>query len=233
MEHITGILNFLERGLTSPPVQNDLTSQSADCRGWSVPDSEVRLRLSADGTIRVFGYPNKEDIPTAMEVPFVHMGNGGPPLLYLKGDVPAYVSYIMGEDWRSGLIHDHHTSNKRKFNDGKVILRRSSTPSTSQESQEDLEASERAHCLRMRRCGAVAVRSETDIIFEETGVDNRPYHVFGWPSKGGVWMLRSSPEQLRQQSDMDKLCQLLKEAGGQFYSNIEDCFEVKKLGLLG
>jgi hypothetical protein len=85
----------------------------------------------------------------------------------------------------------------------------------------------------MRRCGAVAVRSEVDIIFEETGGEHRQKHLFGWPPSGGVWILRSYPiDYLHQQSDMDELCRLLKEAGGQFYSNIEDCPEVKKLKLL-
>ena len=239
MNYFTGILSFLERGprsnrgLTLPAVQNDTTSQSASCRGWSIPDPDVHLRLSDNRTVRIFGYPNEEDIPPEMEIPFVNIGNGGSPLLYLRGDIPAHVSYIMGEDWRSRLRDDHHTSNTHIFCDGEVILRPSTTTSPSQESQEDLEASERAHCLRMRRCGAVAVRSEVDIIFEETGGEHRPNHLFGWPASGGVWILRSCPiDHLRQQSDMDELCRLLKEAGGQFYSNIEDCPEVKKLRLL-
>jgi hypothetical protein len=153
MNCFTGILSFLEhdprsnRGRTLPAVENNTISQSASCHGWSRADPDVRLRLSDTKTVRVFGYPNEEDIPPEMEIPFVNMGNGGSPLLYLRDDVPAYVSYIMGEDWRSRLRDDHHTSNARIFHDGEVILQPSTTTSPSQESQEDLEASERAHCL--------------------------------------------------------------------------------------
>ena len=193
-----------------------------------------------------------------MSIPFVGMGNGGPPLLYLRSNIPAYVSYIMGEDWRSKLRDDHYTNDAKIFHDGEVILRPSTTTSPSEESQEDLEALERAHCLRMRRCGAVAVRSEIDIIFEETGYARWPDHLFGWPANGGVWILRDDPAEelrvnimqktarteeiqdrfmlaskaIRQQSDMDELCRVLQEAGGQFYTNIEDCPEVNKLSLL-
>jgi hypothetical protein len=109
----------------------------------------------------------------------------------------------------------------------------------------------------MRRCGAVAVRSEVDIIFEETGGARWPDHLFGWPANGGVWILRDDPAEdlredlipetamtdsmqarflsaskaIREQSDMDELCRVLGEARGQFYTNIEDCPEVKKLKL--
>ena len=208
--------------------------------------------------MRIFGYPNEEDLPPGMWIPLTNLGNGGPPLLYLRGDAPAYVSYIMGDNWRSRLREDHQTSDVHIFHDGEVILRPSATTLPLQESQEDFEASERAHCIRMRRCGAVAVRSETDVIFEETGAEALPYQLFGWPASSGVWILRSYPtehsqqntvlpataldemqerlalasEALRQQSDMEGVCRVLKNAGGHFYSRIENCPEVVKLRLL-
>ena len=261
MNYIARILSFVEHGprWNSGPTLSDVENgMTSSCHGWSWPDPDVHLRVSDNTTVRIFGYPNQEAIPPEMWVPLPHFGNSGPPLLYLRGDVPAYVNYIMGEDWRSRLRGDYHTNNAHMFHDGEVILRPSTTTSSSQESQEDLEASERAHCLRMRRCGAVAVRSEVDVIFEETGGQKWLDHLFGWPAAGGVWILRSYPmetvrqdyilettvmdqmselvafarEAIRQQSDMGGLCRVLKEAGAQFYSNIEDCTEVKKLRLL-
>ena len=264
MNYITAILNFLKHGptsnsgLTLPAAQYDITSQSASCCGWPIPDLDVQLRLSDNKTVRIFGYPNKDDIPSDMWIPLPGFGDTGPPLLYLRGHIPAYVSYIMGEDWRSRLRDGHHTNNANLFHDGEVILRPSATTSPSEESREDLEALERAHCLRMRRCGAVAVRSDVDILFEETGYARWPDHLFGWPANGGVWILRHdlaeelrvnlmpettrtgemqdrflwASEAIRQQSDMNELCRVLKEAGGQFYTNIEDCPEVKRLSLL-
>ena len=263
MNYINGILDFLKHGPRSRggptfSVVQNASGSSVDCRPWPRPDPDVRLRLSDNNTVRIFGYPNEEDLPRDMWIPLPGFGNIGPPLLYLRTVVPAYVNYIMGEGWRSWLRDDHHTSDAHIFHDGQVILRPSITKTIGQESREDLEALERYHCLRMRRCGAFALRSEVDIIQEETAWKRWPEYLFGWPASGGVWVLRDDPaEDLRvnlvpdfamidqmhclfllaykaimQQSGMNELCRILEEAGGQFYPSIEDCPEVKKLGLL-
>lgn len=259
MEYIIAMLDFLKHGprsnigVTSADVEN---CPSTDCRPWSRPDHNFRLRVSDNKAVRIFGYPNREDIAPGTRIALQGFGNSGPPILYLRGDVPAYVSYIMGNDWRTRLRGDHYTNSAYIFHNGQVILQPSAANSPSQEPQEDLEALERYHCLRMRRCGAVGARSEVDIMFEETGMDRWLEHLFGWPTKGGVWILRSystedleensgctpmmeemnsrllsASEAIKQQTDINELCSILKEAGGQFYSNIEDCLEVNKLGL--
>ena len=85
--------------------------------------------------------------------------------------------------------------------------------------------------------------------------------VFGWPQAGGVWVLRkpstvegltleeayevlmndtkgeeheayrNAVAELRNATDMNAVCEVVKNAGGQFFSMVTDCPEVQTLGL--
>lgn len=199
LKYISSLLGFVQSNntTTSLPAEVGLgssnTSSGATCRGWSRPDPAVRLRQSNNDGVRIFGFPRPEDLPDTMETPLPGFGNGGPLLLYLPGQIPAYVSYVMGDGWIERLQNDHHTSDQRNFHDGSVILRPGAPYSTWEDTTPDENAAEeRAHCLRMRRCGAVAICSEADAIMHDQGyVLRHPWlPLFGWPSSGGVWVLR-------------------------------------------
>ncbi|KAF2718588.1 hypothetical protein K431DRAFT_287476 [Polychaeton citri CBS 116435] len=226
---------------------------SASCEGWSRPDPAVRLREQDNMVIRIFGFPEREDLPPGLRIAPMNVGNSGMPILYLRGEFPPYVDYIMGHDWRSRLGSGYETADGHAFKGGKVILR-----------EDERELDERDHCLRMRRCGAVAIRSEMDIILEETDCSCSPAYMFGWPAGGGVWILCRDPfnnheldsapigsnpldfaalnemqerfysatENSKQQDSMEGICRVIKQAGGRFYSNIGDCPEAVHLKLL-
>lgn len=170
--------------------------------GWTVPDSAVRLRLSDDNnrTVRIFGYPPQEEFPKSMWYSRGDFGRKGPYIHYLISESPAMINYIMGDDWRSQLRSDHQPRPRDLLRDREVILRPSCTRNdTTNHSQTafnndvDFQAEERAHSLRMRRCGAVAICAEDDTYEWDSGLMNKaPSCFFGWPKDGGVWILRPS-----------------------------------------
>jgi len=137
-------------------------------------------------------------------------GQDGPYIHYLLGESPASVKYVMGREWCSRLRGDprYPQTDPRQ---SQVVLRPSvesnntcnNFQSTSNEDPAAL-AEERAHALRMRRCGAVAIAVEDDIDHFDTGQMNlaREYH-FGWPASGGVWVLRPSPIDLEPERSVD------------------------------
>lgn len=176
-----------------------LSGASVSCRGFVMsppPDPAIRLRLTNDGSVKIFGHPPQEDYPqhmwyvqtdSLMEEHYVH---------FLPGDSPACVEYVMGNEWRSQLRNDYGRSSTDA-----VILRPSAVISNDTEcgraSVNSLDAAaeveDRAHSLRMRRCGAVAICSESDARhYDYDRKSNVPQYLFGWPSDGGVWILRSS-----------------------------------------
>nr|POF17947.1 hypothetical protein CFP56_13358 [Quercus suber] len=251
--YFTSFLGFTNATSIAPASHSYEPAQRVgSCPPWTRPEPGVRLRLTNDTTIRIFGFPRKGSIPSGMFIPFVNIGSNGPPLLHLRGRVPAHVNYIMGDDWRSQLRPDQ-ASETRIFHGGEVILRPTAP------GDEDLDAEEQAHCLRMLRCGAFVARAEPDIISIESHGPPELKQLFGWPANGGVWILRSLPidfprdgrseqeeleaeammmhldevaEEIKQQADMEGVCRILEEAGGQFYEDMEKCPEVVKLGLL-
>lgn len=163
--------------------------------GWTLPRQDIRLQVPSANTsiVRVFGFPPQEDFPRSMRYPPPTFGTDGPYIHYLFGESPASVKYIMGDDWRSRLQSD-----LRDPPEGDVILRpsvtRNDTCNSDSASKDDLavQAEERVHSLRMRRCGAVAVFSKRDIIdYDARQVNSAPRYLFGWPEGGGVWVMRS------------------------------------------
>ena len=252
---ITSLLGLTQGNTTSDDSLGtaNASQRSASCSGWSKPDPLVRLRLSGNNTVRIFGFP-QQDLPDALEIPLENFGTSGyTPLLYLRADVPAHISYIMGSDWRDNLRDDHQTDSRRMWHDGEVILRPgASLPRKTRNMElapnEELASEEQAHCVRMLRCGAKAILSEVDSdVSERTicGLPDFPEQIFGWPSTGGVWILRKlSPDNpmplveygefrrsLSEYTDMDALCRALQDAGGEYYEAIEDCPEAVQLGL--
>lgn len=165
---------------------------TASCSGWSRPDPAVRLRLTDDNTARIFGFP-PDGLPTGVPRTLPHFGNSGPPLLYLRGDVQPYLEYVIGSDWREKPLDDHKTNDQHTYHDGKVILRPGASTNKGTVEAEATE-DERAHCVRMLRCGARGIRSEVDANSLDTiGWETPPKQIFGWPSSGGVWILRYPP----------------------------------------
>ncbi|KAF2716097.1 hypothetical protein K431DRAFT_350583 [Polychaeton citri CBS 116435] len=166
--------------------QGNVSMTTASCRGWSGPDPAVRLRRQDNSVVRIFGFPEEGNLLPGFIVPPIGMGNGLEPMLHLRGAVPAYVDYIMGYDWQSRL-RDYQIADGHTFKNGKVILR--------EDGEDERGSDERNHCLRMRRCGAFGIRSEVDIILDETNGRFGPRHgyAFGWPAEGGVWVLRQLP----------------------------------------
>lgn len=165
---------------------------SASCQGWSRPDPAVRLRFTGNDTVRIFGFP-QEKLPDALEKPLPNFGTiGRTPLLYLRTNVPAYVSYVMGSDWRSKLRDDHFSDARHMWRNGRVILRPSAEEIVE---NEKLARKEQAHYERMLRCEPKVIRSKGDTAPPRLVVDacdNPSKQVFGWPSGGGVWILRRS-----------------------------------------
>jgi len=174
------------------------------CQGYgpTPPRADVRLQVDSKNSdlVRLFGFPPQEDYPKSMRYSPPAFGQDGPYIHYLLGESPASVKYVMGREWCSRLRGDprYPQTDPRQ---SQVVLRPSvesnntcnNFQSTSNEDPAAL-AEERAHALRMRRCGAVAIAVEDDIDHFDTGQMNlaREYH-FGWPASGGVWVLRPSP----------------------------------------
>lgn len=96
----------------------------------------------------------------------------------------------MGNHWRDSLQSDYQTDPLHEYHDGEVIIRPSASPAN-KTAGEDLGIEEVAHCVRMRCCGAIAFRSEIDAASSAIeGWRDPPRQIFGWPSTGGVWILR-------------------------------------------
>jgi hypothetical protein len=195
--YIASFLGFQGQG-NSTNVSRD--SYVTSCvYGHTIPDPAVRLRISStDSAVRIFGHPPQEDYPEVMRYPPPTFGTDGPYVHYLYNPSKASLSYIMGDDWRSQLRSDHPPRPKALPYDGDVVLR----PSVSKSDKgtchfppdDDLAAQteERAHSLRMRRCGAVAICSESDMSrYESERADYVQDYLFGWPDGGGVWVLRA------------------------------------------
>ncbi|KAM0716046.1 hypothetical protein Q7P37_008560 [Cladosporium fusiforme] len=175
------------------------------CRPDTIyPDPAIRLRISnesheSDEIIRIFGFPPAEGFTDAMPraESISDWGSRGPPVLFLDSDIPAYIHYIMGNDWRSKVRSDyHHAQPLHRKHGNEVILRpaavitngtQNRSPTGDSLTGDDL-AEERAHSLRMRRCGAIEIRSEMDVASFDRSII--PEHLFGWPSTGGVWVFR-------------------------------------------
>lgn len=113
----------------------------------------------------------------------------------------------------------------------------------------------------MLRCGAKAICAEAYIPndYSENDWPEPPEQIFGWPTTGGVWILRrpkrihlrdpntgedTSEEfamqrirygefrkSLQRYTAMDELCRAMQSTGAQFYAAIEDCPEARELGL--
>jgi hypothetical protein len=238
--YIASFLGFQGQN-SSTDVESGPNHVSCEGYGYSLPDPAVRLRLSStnDSLVRIFGHPPQEDYPEAMHYPGSTMGTEGPPFVhYLYNPGPACVRYVMGDNWRSQLISGHQS--RLRFLAGDVVLRPAfsgNSDDTCHSAVDDdpaVQAEERAHSLRMRRCGAVAIFSENDIGDYETGWLCPPAkhsYLFGWPKSGGVWVLRA-PWGDPLQEDMEDVCRVLEESGAQFHVLTENYPEVAEFNLV-
>lgn len=192
---MASMLGLFQTNSTSTPVANRgcfhnvNSSFSPDCSPWPRPDPKVRLRHSDDNAVRIFGFP-PERLAAGVPCSLPNMGNNGYPLLYLRGEVRPYLEYVMGKNWREQLRSDHKTNEQHTYHDGKVVLR-PEAPKADETAESEVMGNERAHCVRMLRCGARGIRSEVDANNLDTiGWERPPKQMFGWPSQGGVWVLR-------------------------------------------
>lgn len=181
---------------------------SCESYGWILPRTDIRLRVSSNNSsvVRIFGFPPQEDFPKSMWYPPQELGRDGPYIHYLLGESLASVKYVMGDSWRSRLQKDPESlpTGARK---GDFILRPSFTSSDTQDTDSGsgddpaVFAEERAHSLRMRRCGAVAICAQSDIgLYDAEQMKMVPKYLFGWSESGGVWVVRppcldSAPEE--------------------------------------
>jgi hypothetical protein len=207
--YIASVLGFQGQSNTTN-IHKDNHSVSCEGYGYTLPDHAVRLRVSSRSgnkeKVRIFGYPPQEDYTESMQYlpgdmlypPEPQIGVSGPYVHYLYHAGPACERYVMGANWRSQLRSDYPARGRGILRGGDVVLRPTASMNSNETrhsvTDEDpaAQAEERAHSLRMRRCGAVAIFSENDIIDYET---ERPYplskYLFGWPKGGGVWVLRA------------------------------------------
>jgi hypothetical protein len=231
--YITSSLGFQGQQNSTNSEQGNASSPSApvhiSCEGYGprLPRTDLRLRVSGENSdlVRVFGYPPQEDYPKSIWYPPPAFGLEGPYIHYLLGESPAGVKYIMGDGWRSNLQRDPRLSPTHS-RQSQVVLRPSVTSNDTCELESMSEdnpaylAEERAHSLRMRRYGAVAVAVQDDIEkFDLERVIWPRDYFFGWPASGGIWVLRlwltdselgiSSAEQYR--SDEEIMEQNLQE----------------------
>lgn len=200
---ITSVLGYQRRSNSTNINQDHASSPprsqiSCEGYGWTLPRTDIRLRVSSNNSsvVRIFGFPPQEDFPKSMWYPPQELGRDGPYIHYLLGESLASVKYVMGHNWRSRLQMDPETlpTGARK---GDFILRTSVTSSDTQDSHFEsgddptVLAEERAHSLRMRRCGAVAICAQSDIgLYDAEQIRMVPKYLFGWPESGGVWVVR-------------------------------------------
>ncbi|KAK0510493.1 hypothetical protein JMJ35_006925 [Cladonia borealis] len=109
-------------------------------------------------------------------------------------------------------------------------------------SRSDNIIEEDAFCNRMRQIGAKWWENEKEFIDvsigmrDATELESREL-VFGWPTSGGVWVLRFDQQKklprdfgrIHMASDMDERCQVIKEYGGTFYEDPKDVVELAQL----
>ena len=187
----------------------------ASCQGygWTLPRQDIRLRVSNmnSNLVRNFGFPPQQDYPESMWYPPPVLGRDGPYIHYLLGKSPASVKYVMGDDWRSLLQSDPECP-PTELCKKEVVLRPSissrDTCGTQATSNDDpaVLAEERAHSLRMRRCGAVAICAQDDIShYDAEQMNMAPKYLFGWPAAGGVWVLRPPWKQATPGNSTDHL----------------------------
>ncbi|KAI8260729.1 hypothetical protein K4K58_001804 [Colletotrichum sp. SAR11_239] len=106
-------------------------------------------------------------------------------------------------------------------------------PSRRSDDQED----EEAHCERMRKLGATWWKIDQALAVAELfGAKEKKYLqdpviIAGWPANGGVWVLtkprieaiRMGTGVIKLAKDMEERCRLIKEFGGAFYEDPEEC----------
>jgi len=101
------IATLLELQGEHPQPTTNIESTTADrkpsisyegCAVHAPLNSVIRLRVTSDDVVKIFGHPPQEDFPEHMDhfepnfrtnMHFVH---------FLPGDSPAYINYVMGDD---------------------------------------------------------------------------------------------------------------------------------------
>ena len=223
----------------------------ASCPPWPVPYNDIRLQF-VDDKVRVLGHPSHFPWET-MEFP-------GPPFLYLSDYVPAYVNFVMGPDWRSRLTtvesREGRMILKPTLTKDAGTSRCAPTWDLDEEEQ---HCSRMLRCGAVIAYSDVDIL-EREMGYWGSPRQPSERQMFGWPEKGGVWVFRQplhdhlpleeqvqilkrDPEGLEQQryrdllaelrnvTDMETVCDVLKNAGGRYYSDAADCPEVQSMGI--
>lgn len=109
--------------------------------------------------------------------------------------------------------------------------------STSAAAAAAAEADEEAHCRRMRQLGAEwwpSADDEARWSFENPEGSwelTKPVAYFGWPARGGVWVLSTTIIGASQMGagrihiavTMDERCKIMEDLGAVYYARPEDC----------
>ncbi|KAH8803508.1 hypothetical protein F5884DRAFT_683208 [Xylogone sp. PMI_703] len=99
------------------------------------------------------------------------------------------------------------------------------------------QAEEDAHCDQMRRLGAKWWSSRDDYIRHAMEIPSRDSLMLfvGWPSDGGVWVLKTTRRdallvkgigRIHNALNMTERCRVIEESGGTFYQNPKDCADL-------
>lgn len=134
----------------------------------SILNIRVRVSSTNGNLAQIFGFPPQEYFPKSMWYAPPELGRDGPYIKYLLGQSSASIKYVMGDDWHSRLQSDTENllTGSRK---GDIIFHPSvnanDSPDSHSSTQDGLAVleEERAHSLRMHRCGAVTICAESDI----------------------------------------------------------------------
>jgi len=148
----------------------------------------IRLSLRHNANSQTYGRLSRTSI---------YQGLG---CLHLSNPPHAYISYILGPDWRSRLVTppEHYLNTKstrRSKNDHSKVPGYSYIPVP----YDDDNHNEDEHYLRMKRCEARLVVPNDDSWLEaqDQPIQAGEKQIFGWPSAGGVWVYWIPPAGLR------------------------------------
>jgi len=141
----------------------------------------VRLALVHNANPQVYGHLSRTRISEGLGC------------LHLSDPPNAYLSYVLGPDWRSRLTTPpDHVLNTKSNGRRRKVPGYSCIPVPDDDDEDE-------HCLRMKRCGARLVVPDDDSLLEpqDRSIQAGERQIFGWPSAGGVWIYRIPPAGLR------------------------------------
>jgi hypothetical protein len=179
--------------------------------------------------------------------------------LYLRANIPAYVNYIMGSPWHERLV-SLDAQDGEFIPRNQAVTDKTADEIMLARDEEEEHCRRMLKCGAVLIHSMVDV-NERDLMFSPGLLRLQPTEkqMFGWPTGGGVCVARAPPNggtleedlerlnndpedkaqddwkymlfELRHAEDMEAVCMILMDAGGQYYENPQDCPEVRAIGL--